>query len=93
MFKTVIGPYVAPTGTPTESEVLLAAKTLALVAPKKTILFDGVGLKLTPLITIALPTPPLMGEKDEMVGWARTIPESQKVKIKVKKTIEKIFMR
>jgi hypothetical protein len=37
---------------------------------KNTILFDGVVLKLAPLILIALPILPLMGVTEEMVGWA-----------------------
>jgi hypothetical protein len=65
---TVIGCYVAPEGTVTVNEVVVAADTVALTAPKKTILFAGVVLKLVPLMVTADPTAPELGAKELIVG-------------------------
>src|SRR3974390_1836639 len=45
---SVIGPYVAPTGTTTTRFVPLAAVTTACTAPNRTILLVVTGLKLAP---------------------------------------------
>jgi hypothetical protein len=42
--------------------------TVALTAPKYTMLVDGVLLKFAPVIASAVPTGPLVGENDAMVG-------------------------
>ena len=60
-----------PKGTVTVKEVAVAAVTLAFTAPKKTMLFDGVVLKLVPLIVTDVPTGPEAGEKELIVGWAK----------------------
>lgn len=61
---TEMGLYVAPTGTVTLSEVEVAADTFAIVAPKNTILLEGVVLKLVPVITTVVPTAPEVGVKE-----------------------------
>ncbi len=62
---------MAPTGTVTTSDVLLALVTVALVAPKYTTLADGVVAKPVPWIVTALPTGAEAGEKLVMVGCAQ----------------------
>ena len=70
MFKTVMGALVAPIGTNTVKLVALAAVTIALVAPKNTILLEAVLLKLVPVIVTVAPTAPEEGLKEVMVGGA-----------------------
>jgi hypothetical protein len=67
-FVTVIGWYVAPTGTVTLSEVEVAAVTVAFTAPKYTMLFAAVVLKFVPVIVTVAPMGPEVGEKEEIVG-------------------------
>ena len=62
--------YVAPIGTVTVRSVLVAAVTVAWVAPKKTMLLAGVASKLLPVMVTEVPTGPLVGEKEVMVGGA-----------------------
>ena len=69
---TLIGWYVAPTGTVTVNEVVVAAVTLALTAPKYTILFSGIELKLVPEIVTVDPTVPDLGANEVIVGCANT---------------------
>ena len=59
---------MAPIGTITASSVEVAVDTVAWVAPKNTMLFDCVGSKLVPVIVTVVPTGPLVGEKEVMVG-------------------------
>lgn len=57
-----------PKGTATVNEVAVAAVTVALTAPKKTMLLDGVVLKLVPVIVTDVPTGPEAGENELIVG-------------------------
>jgi hypothetical protein len=59
---------VAPTGTVTVKLVAVAWVTVALVAPKNTILLALVVLKFIPLIITDVPTGPLEGLKPVIVG-------------------------
>ncbi len=43
---------------------------MAWVAPKKTMLFAVIGLKLVPVRVTTVPTGPDEGEKEEMMGCA-----------------------
>jgi hypothetical protein len=52
---SVMGPYVAPVGSVTVKLDGLAPPTAARTAPKYTMLFAAVGLKLFPVIETALP--------------------------------------
>jgi hypothetical protein len=52
------------------SWVVVAPIILALTAPKNTILFAGIELKLLPVIVTIVPTGPEAGEKELIVGWA-----------------------
>ena len=52
---------MAPAGTITDNCVTLEEITVALTAPKRTILFAGTGSKLLPLIVIVVPIFPLVG--------------------------------
>ena len=65
---TVIYWYVDPTGTVTVSEVVVAAVTVAFVAPKKTILLAGNGSNPVPVIVTTVPTGPDMGENELIMG-------------------------
>ena len=65
---TDIDSYVAPTGTVTVKLVAEAADTAALIAPKNTILFNAVVLKPVPVIDTVVPTTPLVGVNEVMVG-------------------------
>jgi hypothetical protein len=65
---TLIGLNVAPTGTVTVSDVVVAPVTVAFVAPKYTTLFDGVALKFVPVIVTVVPIGPDVGVKNDMVG-------------------------
>ena len=73
-----------PLGTVTAKDVADAAVTLAFTAPKKTILFVGVALKFVPVIVTDVPTGPEVGEKELMVGCAKTA-EAKKIAIKRKR--------
>ena len=55
-------------GTVTVSWVVVAAVTVAFVAPKKTMLLAGVALKLVPEIVTDVPMGPLAGLKDVITG-------------------------
>ena len=55
-------------GTVTESCVAPAAVTAAWVAPKYTMLLEGVALKLVPVMVTVVPTGPLAGAKEAIVG-------------------------
>ena len=57
-----------PKGTATVNEFAVAAVTVALTAPKKTMLLDGVVLKLVPVIVTDVPTGPEAGENELIVG-------------------------
>jgi hypothetical protein len=70
---TVIGWKLAPVGTVTLREVELAVVTAAFTDPKKTILADGVLLKLVPLMVTVEPTAPECGLKSLMTGCANAI--------------------
>jgi hypothetical protein len=70
---TEIVPVVAPAGTVTVSEVVLAALTTAAVPLKDTTLFAGVVLKFVPDIVTVAPTAPLVGVKEVNVGVGRRV--------------------
>ncbi len=57
-------------GTVAVMLVAVAAVTVALVAPKNTMLLAAVVLKLAPVRVTASPGFALMGEKEVIVGWA-----------------------
>ena len=59
---------MTPFGTVTAKEVADATVTFAFTAPKKTMLFEGVVLKLVPIIVTDVPTGPEAGEKELIVG-------------------------
>ncbi|OQP47720.1 hypothetical protein A4R26_31920 [Niastella populi] len=59
---------MAPEGTVTVSEPVLAAVTLAFTPPTNTILPAGVALKLRPVMVTVDPTGPEAGEKALMAG-------------------------
>jgi hypothetical protein len=65
---TVIGANVALTGTVTVSEVGVAAVTVPVTAPKRTMLFEGTGLKYLPVKVTEVPIGPLAGENDVITG-------------------------
>jgi hypothetical protein len=70
VFKTVIKRFVAPAGTVTVKLFADAALTVALVAPKKTILLVVVVLNPVPEILTVVPIIPLVGLKLLKVGCA-----------------------
>jgi len=76
VFSTDIWLNVAPHGTVTDRESDEEAVTVALTAPKKTILFAGVALKLLPLIEIVDEGDAAPGKNEFIVGteevWAAT---------------------
>ena len=74
------------------SWVVVAPIILALTAPKKTILFVGVALKLLPVIVTLVPTGPEAGEKELIVGWANTWKEKRNEVKKSKLFFAKIFL-
>ena len=49
---------------------MVAAETVALVAPKNTILLAGIGSKLVPVIVTVVPMGPEVGVNEVMVGIA-----------------------
>ena len=57
-----------PGGTITCNELELALITGALTEPKKTMLSDGLELKLEPLIKMISPIPPEIGAKVFIAG-------------------------
>src|SRR5476651_1753064 len=67
-----MGWYVAPAGTVTVKLVVLAAVTVAMVAPKNTILLVVVVLKLVPVMVTDVPTGPLAGVNEVIVGGGDT---------------------
>lgn len=68
MLRTKIVPVVAPAGTVTVRLFALAAVTVAFVAPKKTMLFAAVVLKLLPLMVTEAPTAPFAGPNELIAG-------------------------
>jgi hypothetical protein len=58
---TLTGPVVAPAGTVTTKLVAVALVTVADVPLNFTVLFEGVVLKLVPLIVTDVPTAPIVG--------------------------------
>jgi len=67
---TLIGWKVAPAGTVTESEVVVALLTVAFTAPKNTVLLEGVALNPVPDMVTSVPIGPEAGENDVMAGCA-----------------------
>ena len=65
---TVIGPVVAPIGTVAVIVVIVLAVTTAVVPLNFTILFARTALKFVPVMIIDIPTGPLVGAKEEIVG-------------------------
>lgn len=65
---TVINWVVAPTGTFTVREELVAVNTAAFTAPKYTVLSAGTELKLVPVITTVVSLVPEAGLKEEIAG-------------------------
>jgi len=59
---------VAPAGTVTVSEVVVAADMIARVAPKYTILLEATGSKFVPVIDTVVPGGPEPGVKEVMAG-------------------------
>jgi hypothetical protein len=59
---------VVPAGTATVKLVDVAAETVALTAPKYTMLFAAAVLNPVPVIVTVVPTGPLVGEKLVIVG-------------------------
>jgi hypothetical protein len=59
-----------PDGTATVSDVALAEVTVALTAPKSTILSAGVAPNELPLMVTVVPTGPDVGEKEFIMGCA-----------------------
>jgi hypothetical protein len=57
----------------------VAADTLALTAPKKTILLDDVVLKLVPVIVTVDPTGPEVGVNELIVGWENKCKEEKTI--------------
>jgi hypothetical protein len=56
---------VAPTGTVTTKLVAVALVTVADVPLNFTVLFEGVGSKLVPVIVTDVPTTPIVGVKPD----------------------------
>jgi hypothetical protein len=81
-----------PAGIVTVRDVVVAVVTIALTAPKKTILFPGVGLKLFPVIVTVLPTGPDEGVKEVIIGtWAiecKTLKSPKNRKYKFLETVK-----
>ena len=74
-----MGSWVAPWGTATVSEVVVATVTLALTAPKKTMLLEGVLLKFVPVIVTVVPTAPVAGAKELRSGCACSWLKNRKI--------------
>jgi hypothetical protein len=71
--STVTGIYVAPAGTVTVIDVLLAAETIAFVAPKYTMFDAAVVLNPVPVIVTEDPGYPAEMLNAEMVGAPFTV--------------------
>lgn len=67
---TVMVPVVAPVGTVTVRDVVVAADTVAVVPLNLTVLFAAVVSKFVPEMVTVAPTAPLVGLKDVIVGAA-----------------------
>lgn len=65
---TVIAPEVAPTGTVQVILVEVLAELVAVVLLNFTMLLAKAGSKFVPVIVTTVPTPPLAGIKEVMVG-------------------------
>ena len=65
---TLMSPVVAPAGTITCRLVAVAEVTVAAMPLILTVLLDGVGSKLVPVIATVVPTGPPVGENPLMVG-------------------------
>jgi hypothetical protein len=89
---TEIGVYVAPAGTVTVSDVRDADLTVALVAPKNTILLLTVVLKFAPVIITVVPMGPEFGENDVIVGGAATMIPCHRVARRRRLDIRKVFI-
>jgi hypothetical protein len=70
---TVIGPLVAPDGTRVVILVEVDPVTTASVPLNSTTLFDGIVLKLVPLMVTVAVSAPLVGLNPEIVGVGRTV--------------------
>ena len=92
MFNSVIGPKVAPVGTVTVKLVVLATVTVALVAPKNTILLAAEILKLVPVMVIVVPAAPLIGVKELIVGWAIVVIAIVKSEITTTMRLKRFFI-
>jgi hypothetical protein len=68
--STDIGWKVAPDGTVTVKLVVIPVVIAALTAPKYTMLLAGTALKFVPVIVTLVPTGPLEGVKELIVGCA-----------------------
>ena len=68
LFSTDIGSYVDPSGTITVRLVGLAAVTVAIVAPKNTILPAGVAPNPVPVIVTDVPAIPVAGLNEVITG-------------------------
>lgn len=75
MTVSVIAPVVAPLGTVTVSDVVVAADTVAVVPLNFTTFADAVVLKFVPEIVTVVPTGAMVGEKLVMVGAGATMNE------------------
>jgi len=97
VFKTVIGAKVAPEGTVTVILVAVAAVTVALVAPKNTMLLAAVVLKPVPVRVTVAATLALVGVKEVMVGTCAQdlvlILSPTKIKIKSKICFIKVLLK
>jgi len=87
------GWYIAPAGTVTAREVVVAAVTVAFTAPTYTILLPAIGLKLVPVTVTVVPTGPLPGENEVMVGTcAVAFIEKARVRKAAEKASTKVFI-
>lgn len=68
VFSTVTGLNVAPAGIVTVSDVAVAVDTVPITAPKYTMLFVIVVLKLDPVIITLAATVSTFGLTEEIVG-------------------------
>ena len=80
-----MAPDVAPDGTITVSWVEVADVTVAFTPLNETTFSKGFVLKFVPVIVTVLPTPPLVGEKAEIVGgsdvWVTTVNDADDVTV------------
>lgn len=83
----------APAGTNTDKLVALAMETVALVAPKNTILLAAVVLKPVPVIVTVVPTGPLAGVKEVIKGCANVFCETKKSNKNVKSRTERCLIK